>query len=758
MKSLKIQEKVSELNKLETTEYIDKQLLKTIIDCVELGQTKYKTLYKNEKEFLLKIYNKLTEKKNELKVTYNNSPEINIGRVYPLNALSLSQIRRPLRHTLAENNYIDIDIKNAQPSILEQICIFNKIDCPNLTKYINDRELILKETQELYNCTREQAKELFIRLMFLGKFNCWVKDENIINKIPTDYIKLLTNELFNIAQFIIKENIEFHNINKKRASYPESSTMSFYLQNIECMILEVIYKYLKSKNLYGTNKLPKVILCHDGLMIKKKELLDTTQLLKELEDEILTKTTFTLKLEIKEFDEKLDIEKLKLEKQLLIDNITFDKIKKFDNKYFNTLNDYELQKKYFELFFCKILSPPKYIFKDEDENKTYTEKKIREMGRHLKNDFMKIWLNDSTIRTYKNEIFEPLNPGFNLNNNNGGDYYNVFPGYNSKITTNITNPDIINDWKNIVLQLCENNKDNYDYYIKWLASMIQNPNKKVPICIIIKSNEGVGKNAHLDAIKKILTNSLYFSSTKKDDFFGKFQIAFNNTLLVNYNEGTNCFDVIEDLKGAITEEYITVEKKGIDKIVFKNHSRIIITTNNNNTIIISDSNRRFIIFQGTDYYKGNTEFWNNYFRLIEQDEFIAALYNYLNSIDLSEWDCNNFPRTKAYEENRMQNIKTEILFINQFIDENKDIMQIKGSDLFNEYRTYCNEGNILCDKLNIKNFYFNMGSLENDGVFGITKKQIGGGRIGFLLNHKLIKESSINKKYIADNNEYFFIN
>jgi len=757
MKNLQIQQRYSSLKDLITIEYIDKNLLKFIIDNAELQTIKYVANcgieYESEKSYLLKIWN-LINKKNEL-IVKNIQADNNIGRVNPYGGLSLSHIRRELRHTLAYGNYIDIDIKNAQPTMLQQICVFNKIKCPELTKYINNRDDILKETQDFYKCTRDEAKTLFIRIMFLGGFNGWVNDFHILNIEQTTFIKNITAELKLIANMIIKKNPEYHKTNKD-AHYPSATTMAFYLQNIECSILEIMYNFLKEKKLLGKTKIPHVILCHDGIMIKNLNLLDKVQLLKDIEAEITLKSTFTLKLEIKEFSEKIDIEDLKLKKQLLMDNISFDNITKFDNAYFNKLSNYDIQKKYFELFMCKVLLPnPLYVFTDCVNDKKelifLTQKKLLEFGKHLQDKFINSWIADQNIRLYNKLEYNPVNPGLELNKGNN-EFFNIFPGYNPKIKTVIDNYNIIDDWKNVVLQLCEGNQINYDYYIKWLAHIIQYPNKKIGICIIIKSNEGVGKNAHLDAFKQIINHSSYFSSAEIDDFFGKFAIAYSNTLLANYNEAKSCHNIIDKLKASVTEEYITVEKKGIDKIVFKNHTRLIITTNNDNTITITDSNRRFIIYQGTDFFKGNTQFWNNYFKVIETDEFIAALYYYLNNIDLTNWDYNDFPKTKAYEATRLRNISSEIMFISEYIAENQIDTKIKGITFYENYKTYCQNMRLDKSDISIKDFYFKIEALENNAIRGITKITMAGGRIGFSLNYQLIKKSLIDKKYISNEN------
>ena len=54
---------------------------------------------------------------------------------------SLFSIRREIRHTLARDNYIDIDIENCHPVLLYQLCTHNNIQCDYLKYYMLSFEL-----------------------------------------------------------------------------------------------------------------------------------------------------------------------------------------------------------------------------------------------------------------------------------------------------------------------------------------------------------------------------------------------------------------------------------------------------------------------------------------------------------------------------------------------------------------------------------------------------------------------------------------
>ena len=88
----------------------------------------------------------------------------------------LNKLKRNIRHTLATDNYIDIDMENSMPNILLNVCIDNNIKCKYLKKYINNRQKYINEVQQFYNVTKDQAKEIFIMLTFNGSYLTWLKN------------------------------------------------------------------------------------------------------------------------------------------------------------------------------------------------------------------------------------------------------------------------------------------------------------------------------------------------------------------------------------------------------------------------------------------------------------------------------------------------------------------------------------------------------------------------------------------------------
>jgi hypothetical protein len=200
---LSLQSQESCLNGITLYEPINIEVLNKLISSDLLLETFHSPFaefsYSNEKEQLIS-YGKLI-KNGMAKVIYNKIKDISFGRVSPNKALGLFQIRRQIRHTLAKGKFVDIDIENCHPAILLQICQQNKIECKYLKDYVENRSDYLKIIIEKYEVTRDQAKKLFIQLLYFGSFESWAFDLNI-NLPVLSKITKFKNEIQKIGNII----------------------------------------------------------------------------------------------------------------------------------------------------------------------------------------------------------------------------------------------------------------------------------------------------------------------------------------------------------------------------------------------------------------------------------------------------------------------------------------------------------------------------------------------------------------------------
>jgi hypothetical protein len=380
-------------------------------------------------------------------------------------------------------------------------------------------------------------------------------------------------------------------------------------------------------------------------------------------------------------------------------NFDKNKLINFDSHYMNTFKQfYHIQKQYFEKFVCKVMRPaPMYIYV-ESNNKDlgkqsciWRESELVDGFKHITTEieteqtikdkrFIDLWINDGMILCYNKMDFIPYNGTEQQQDDKT--IYNLFNGYNPVIETkfNESKSDIIlKPFFDLGIQLCGGNKDHFDYVLKYFAHTIQKPNERIPICLIFKSKQGVGKNVFLTPISSIIGKDYFITSSNPKDFFGDYAEGFYHKLLVNMNEceGKDTFDFEGKIKSFITEDSITINPKFVRPTTIQNVARLIIFTNKPNPIPIDvkSTDRRYCVFQSTEHFlnkKYGTIFWKNLIEHFNKPEFLACLYKYLNSqnIDDVDWKGDR-PITDAYKEMCKLYVPIEALFFENYIDQVK---------------------------------------------------------------------------------------
>ena len=279
-----------------------------------------------KKKKQLQKYKSLTNREtNKASVKYIRPKGMSFGRSNPSGAIGLFCMRKRIRHTFSNiKNLTDIDIINAHPDMLLQICKSNGLACDKLDDYVKNRDAILTRIQNITGCDRERAKVLFIRLLFFGSFDNWLKEEKddkgvvvypeiSMSVFDNDldlktFIIELTLQLKTIGEHIRKSNPKLEKeveknirLKKKKTDNKIGTMVSFFLQEYEIRVLECIYLYCCEKE-YIKEDL--CVLCADGIMLEK-ELIKDADILVEFNTIVREKIGFDLRFAVKEMDEDM---------------------------------------------------------------------------------------------------------------------------------------------------------------------------------------------------------------------------------------------------------------------------------------------------------------------------------------------------------------------------------------------------------------------------------------------------------------------
>ncbi len=732
-KNLKINSVESKLDKLTLYEPVDVKILDKLINSDLLKVEFHNPLckgYENEKQLLLS-YKKLI-KKGKAEVKYNKAKGIKYGRVNPHKALGLFSIRREIRHTLAKGTFIDIDIENCHPVILLQICEANDIETKYLKKYVNKRQRYLDEVMENYKVSRDEAKRLFIRLLYFGKFNSWINScEHTTQKKEIEELPFIQNfalELNQIGTKILEANPDLRKEVEKRKDNNYNligSVVSYFLQEYENRILEAVYLYC-DENGYIKNNV--AVLCADGLMIEEKYYKES--LLNELVELVDKQFEFKVKFTTKEFNQDY---------LSILDDHQVESTSTKCNAYLQLKEEFE-QKNF------KLLDPVGFITIRDDGTLILRNKKdfmtVYENLLYTNEDkevsFVNEWLKDSTNRTYRRIDFLPTQKA-------PADVYNTFKGFvvenKTVVKSDIENSLIMKHIKN----LCNNEETVYNYVLKFFSNLVKCPYNISKTALIFKSVQGCGKDTLFDWFgNHILGGDYYINTDKAELIFGKFNSSIENKILVVMNEtsGRDTFSINENIKCAITAKENHIEHKG--KTPYKNSNNIgyIFATNNDNPLKIPHDDRRFCGIEANNNIANNHEYFKSLIDEMESGVYDRAFYDYLMSLDVEHYDfTNNRPVTDFY--NNMKELNTPVLakFFEYIIDEHseQELVTIQASRLYERFMNFVKENNF---KMECTSTKF---GIDIKHYTGITKRRLA---VGYNLSIDILElKEHLKNKY-----------
>jgi putative DNA primase/helicase len=631
---------------------------------------------KQNYNYLMSYCNGLIKAKGEMKraYTFTNTTPLEVGgRLYC--GLSIQGISSKIRGFLLDGYTTDIDMKNAHPVILHYICKLQNISCPNLEYYINNRDEILAR----FDTT---GKTDFLKAVNSDKSN---------KKITDKFFKDFDKECKEIQKEVTK-NKEYKHIVETVPVTRHYNWLGSAINRILCVyenkILQEIINYLIRKEIEICS------LMFDGLMVYGN-YYDDEILLKELEKCINTKFEgLNMKLSYKEH--KTGIIDIPDDFQIEDKSIVIELEKSF-----------EKVSKEFEKQHCKITNKGIFIKQLDNDN-------IVMSRQHL-------------ITAYENMIYEKLNKDDKLESRNfirdwiasnpeqrryedigiypddskcPANYFNMWRKFEMEMVTEYEHKQEALDLiLNHIRILCNNEEPVYDYFIAWIAQMIQYPAVK-STCPTFISKEGSGKGTLMRLFEKMLGDSKIFqTSTPSRDVFGEFNNHMANSFLVNLDELSKkeTLDSEGKIKALITEPKLTINNKGINKFDIQSYHRFIITTNNEEPIVTKSDDRRKFIIRSSDEKIGDKEYFKTLYEYMDDVNVVKTCYEYFKSIpDMQDFNKLTLPSTE-YQNELKEMSKSPIeswLYDFTLKNQDRDIIELKPESILERFNEWTIENGV----------------------------------------------------------------
>ncbi|GMF24246.1 unnamed protein product [Phytophthora lilii] len=245
--------------------------------------------------------------------------------------------------------------------------------------------------------------------------------------------------------------------------------------------------------------------------------------------------------------------------------------------------------------------------------------------------------------------------------------------------------------------ICNNNSKLYIQLLTALAKMVQYPDSKTEMLIILYSVlEGCGKTCFTDLLLVIFgIHSIDVSAGSIDSLVNERRSHLIGKKLCIVNEVREMKSSFgqhhEAFKSFLTDKYMSARPLYANKITFRNVLEAVITTNNLATIPSGKGARRFQLFELNDgRCQDKAYFGNLYNKSINRPEVNNAFYTYLmREVKVERGPMEHIVQTEAQDEFRQATEDNVSSFWRHVYNETPMATIFSKMDAFHTYTNWC---------------------------------------------------------------------
>lgn len=233
-------------------------------------------------------------------------------------------------------------------------------------------------------------------------------------------------------------------------------------------------------------------------------------------------------------------------------------------------------------------------------------------------------------------------------------------------------PGYLNRWRGPVLEpkegdctltlafllyvICDGDEVLYEYLMNYLAHMLQRPEDKPGVIIILIGGQGIGKGTFGYLLRRIFGDG-YLHVGKIETVLGNFNGALERSFVVFLDEAFFFGDRrhTEALKSLVTEPTIVINEKHQPTRQVESFHRFIIATNSEHVKHTDVDDRRDLVLRVSDRHKGDADYWTDLYREIDGDGAAALMHELLRR-DISHFNVRQRPVTSALIDQRRQSL------------------------------------------------------------------------------------------------------
>ncbi len=206
--------------------------------------------------------------------------------------------------------------------------------------------------------------------------------------------------------------------------------------------------------------------------------------------------------------------------------------------------------------------------------------------------------------------------------------------------------------------ICDNNHQLYDYLIRYLAHMLQKPEEKPGIMIVLLSGQGEGKGTLFKILQRIWQRTT-LQVSDINEVVGQFPASLERNFVVCMDEALFAGDKksLDKLKSLITESTCRIEQKHQPSRTIDSYHRFFASSNHDHFAHVDKDDRRFLFIRLSSAHKQDQIYFDAVNDALEDDTVIAAMMYDLMNLELTGFNVRKRPLTDEHLSQRLQSLK-----------------------------------------------------------------------------------------------------
>jgi Family of unknown function (DUF5906) len=207
--------------------------------------------------------------------------------------------------------------------------------------------------------------------------------------------------------------------------------------------------------------------------------------------------------------------------------------------------------------------------------------------------------------------------------------------------------------KHIEDNICNGNKEHYQYLLSWMARAVQQPATTGEVAVVLRGGRGTGKG-FLSKHFGYLFGRHFLQISNPIHLVGNFNSHLRDVVVLFADEAFFAGDKKHSsiLKTLITEETVTVEAKGIDAEVASNFVHLIMASNDEHVVPAGGDERRFFVLDVSSAHQQDVSYFENIDKQMNAGGYEALLYH-LMTLDISGFQVRHVPKTEGLRDQKL---------------------------------------------------------------------------------------------------------